>query len=130
MNDKKRILFVDDDELILSCFQRLLGRRFTVDIAEGSAQALRAIETQGPYAVVVSDMRMPGMNGLELLTRAKQAAPQTIGVLMSGNGEFDAVGQAVREGIVFKVVQKPCATEQLLAVLEEALVQHQGAMAV
>ena len=123
MNDKKRILFVDDDELILSCFQRLLGRRFVIDVAAGPAQALQAIETNAPYAAVVTDMRMPGMSGLELLTRAKQTSPETIGVLMSGNTELDELDQALRDRTVFKVVHKPFPADELIAILDEALMQ-------
>jgi DNA-binding NtrC family response regulator len=121
MSDKKRILFVDDDELILSCFQRLLSRRFDVEVADGSAQGLIAVESKGPYSIVVTDMNMPGMNGLELLARARQVCPATIGILMSGNADADAVDQAVRDGIVSRVMNKPFPANQLINVLEEIL---------
>jgi len=126
MKETNRILFVDDDELILLCFARVLGQRFTLDVAWGSAEALRMIDLRGPYAVVVSDMSMPGMSGLELLKRAKQAAPETIGLLMSGNAESEALENAVRDGIVLKVLQKPFDVKEMIATLEEALVQYEG----
>ena len=128
MNDKKRILFVDDDDLVLSCFQRILGRRFSLDVAANATEALLAIEANGPYSIVVTDMRMPGMSGLELLTVAKQASPETTGVLMSGNPELDDLDQAVSGGVIYKVLQKPFPSETLIALLEEILTQQDIAL--
>lgn len=127
MSKSRRILFVDDDELILSCFERLLGRRFDLDVAESPEQALEAVSTRGPYAVVVSDMGMPGMNGIELLSKVKQACPDTVGMLLSGNAEFDEADEAARQGIVFRLIQKPCPTEELIQILEEALARYESA---
>lgn len=125
MNETTRILFVDDEELLLSCFQRTLGRQFDLDIAAGPDQALEALSARGPYAVVVSDMRMPGMNGVELISRIKQLSPHTVGLLLSGNVQSDETDQAVRNGTVFRVVQKPCPHEEMVAFLEESLAQYE-----
>jgi DNA-binding NtrC family response regulator len=130
MRDKKRILFVDDDELILSCFQRLLSRRFDLDVADGSAEALVAIEGKGPYSIVVTDMNMPGMNGLELLARAKRVCPATIGILMSGNTEIHDLEHALRDRIVSKVLNKPFPANSLVDVLEDLLDQDGTALEV
>lgn len=127
MSKKRLILFVDDEELVLLCFERLLGRRFDLEFAGGPDQALEAVSTRGPYAVVVSDMGMPGMNGIELLSKVKQACPDTVGLLLSGNAEFDEADEAIRQGIVFRLVQKPCPTEELIQILEEALARYESA---
>src|SRR5215472_17365310 len=102
MEDK--VLIVDDDDLFLACFQRMLSRHFALDTASGPSEALHAISTKGPYAVIVSDMRMPGMKGQELLTKAKELMPDTIGILLSGNVE-DTEAEA-RYSKFFRVVAK------------------------
>src|SRR6185436_19621035 len=98
MSKTMRILFVDDDEFILYCFERMLGRTFDIDVAAGPHRALEAIKARGPYAVVVSDMRMPEMNGLELLSRIEQIHPDTVRVLLSGNADSEETHAAVRNG--------------------------------
>lgn len=124
MTSSSRVLFVDDDALILSCFQRLLGRRFDLHCALGPQEALHALETQGPFAVVVSDMKMPGLSGLELLQKAKHLSPGVVGLVLSGNTEIDCLDDAVRSGMVYRIVQKPCPHGELTKILEEALAQH------
>jgi DNA-binding NtrC family response regulator len=72
-----KILFVDDEPAILDAYRRLLHREFAVDTAGGGEQVLALIREQGPYAVVISDMRMPGVNGAQFLAQARQATPDT-----------------------------------------------------
>lgn len=125
MSDRKRVLLVDDDPQILSCYERLLENRFELDIASGPGMAVELIETRGPYAVVVSDLRMPGMSGLELLWKTKQISPQTVGILMSGSIEFDAVTHSIDQGIAFRLIEKPCVPTELIQLIEEALTHYQ-----
>jgi DNA-binding NtrC family response regulator len=125
MSEKKRVLLVDDDPQILFCFERLLTNHFDLDVASGPGMALEFIETRGPYAVVVTDLQMPGMSGLELLWKAKQISPQTVGVLMSGNFESDNVTDSIDKGIAYRLVEKPCLPTELIQVIEEALTHHE-----
>jgi len=67
MKPELKILLVDDEPNVLAAFQRNLRQRFALDTAQSGAEALRKIEQHGPYAVIVADMQMPEMNGLELL---------------------------------------------------------------
>ena len=82
MTDK--ILFVDDEPAVLDAYKRLLHREFDVNTALGGEEALLAIHEHGPYAVVISDMRMPGMNGAQLLAQVCRTAPDTIRMLLTG----------------------------------------------
>src|SRR5437879_12973050 len=82
---EEKVLFVDDDDLVLACFQRMLSRHFKVDTAPGPWEGLHAISTTGPYCVVVSDMRMPRLNGIQFLSKAKEVTPDTVGIILSGN---------------------------------------------
>jgi DNA-binding NtrC family response regulator len=118
MQDK--ILIVDDDDLVLSCFERLLGRQFNIETARGPYAALDAIAARGPYAVVLSDLRMPGMNGVQLLEKAKRVSPNTVGVVLSGN----VVSGEITSDAVYKVLDKPCPTIVLTNALTEAISRH------
>ena len=80
----EKVLFVDDEQDILDGCQRLLRKEFNVSVALGEQQGLAAIEQYGPFAVVVSDMRMPGMNGAEFLAQVRKKAPDTIRMLLTG----------------------------------------------
>lgn len=120
-----RILLVDDDENLLSGLHRMLRRRFDLDVALGGAQALQAMELHGPYAVLVADMQMPGMNGVELLKKVRESWPDTIRLMLTGNLDQHTAMEAINQGQVFRFLTKPCSPEDLGQVLEAALRQHQ-----
>src|SRR4029453_17780204 len=84
---KEKILLVDGERLVPDSFRRMLSTRFGVETACGPDEALGAIASNGPYAVVLSDFRMPGLNGVELLQKIKILNPSTVGILLSGNAE-------------------------------------------
>jgi len=123
MAAKKQILFVDDDELILSCYRRLLARHFTVETALGPVKAIEALK-EGPFAVVASDLRMPGMSGIELLKKVKIESPETVGILVTGNGESYDAEVSDHKDLIFKLLSKPCATVELISAIEESLEQY------
>ena len=120
----KKILCVDDDANILAGFQRNLRKQFSLDTAVGGEQGLAAIEANGPYAVIVADMQMPGMNGIQFLSRVEQRAPETVRVMLTGNADQKTAMDAVNEGHVFRFLTKPCSPEALAATLEAALGQY------
>jgi len=122
MNEK--ILFVDDDELILSSYERSLGRQFNLEIAAGPVQALEKIASAGPYAVIVSDMRMPLMNGLEMLQRTQSLSPDSIRLILTGNADLRTAIDAVNEGQLFRFLEKPCSNEVIARILTAALEQY------
>jgi DNA-binding NtrC family response regulator len=74
----EKILFVDDEPAVLEDYKRILYPEFQVDIVDGAASAFSAIEANGPYAVVNSDMRMPIMNGAEFLRKVRLTIPDTV----------------------------------------------------
>jgi DNA-binding NtrC family response regulator len=121
MNEK--ILVVDDDDLVLECYERVLSHQFTLDTAPGPWEALHALSTRGPYAVVVSDMRMPKMNGIQFLTKAKELVPDIVGILLSGNFGSDEA-DSIPKDLVFKVLEKPLPFNQLIGFVREALAYH------
>jgi ActR/RegA family two-component response regulator/GGDEF domain-containing protein len=124
-----KILFVDDEPLVLDGYMRLLHREFEVDTALGGEQGLAEIQGSGPYAVVISDMRMPGMNGAEFLARVRQKAPDTVRMLLTGFADIDAAIHAVNEGNIFRYLTKPCDRETLVKAINMGLAQYRSVIA-
>lgn len=122
MNEK--ILLVDDEPAVLQGYQRLLHRDFKIHIAVGGTEALAAIAKDGPYAVVVSDMRMPGMDGIQLLTRIKAESPDTTRIMLTGNADIETAMTAINEGNIFRILVKPCPKELLARTLKAGLEQN------
>ena len=117
------ILLVDDDVRVVSALQRSLYRDYRIEIAAGPADALDAI-AQTSYAVVVSDLQMPGMSGVDLLATVKEASPDTVRILLTGKADLDTAIAAVNEGNVFRFLTKPCPQGLLKRTLDAALAQH------
>ena len=115
---KERILFVDDDPNILEAYKRKLQHILQVSTAEGAHTGLREIEKRGPFAVVIADMHMPLMNGLEFLARVREIAPDAVRMMLTGNADINVAMQAVNEGHVFRFLTKPCPSK----VMGESLV--------
>lgn len=122
MTDK--ILCVDDDANILEGYQRGLRRRFHIDTALGAEPALAAIDARGPYAVVVSDMRMPGTDGVQLLSEVRERAPDSVRIMLTGFADLQTAIEAVNEGNIFRFLTKPCAPEALAKALSAGIEQH------
>jgi len=121
----RKILFVDDEENVLRGFERTLRSQFEMDTAVGTQQGLAAVASRGPYSVVVSDLRMPGMDGVQFLSEVRKSSPDTVRLILSGNGDFDSVVAAVNEGSIFQFLTKPIPADQLRNTLNTALKQHQ-----
>ncbi len=119
-----KVLFVDDEVDVLEGLRRTLHKEFEVHIAVGGAQALAVIEEHGPFPVVVSDMRMPGMSGAQLLARVKELAPDTVRILLTGYTDLNSAIEAVNDGHVFRFLTKPCPKELLVRSIAEAVEQY------
>jgi ActR/RegA family two-component response regulator len=122
MNNK--ILFVDDEQAVLEGYKRTLHRDFEIDAESGGELALQAIQDRGPYAVVVSDMRMPNMDGVQFLSRVRQISPDTVRLVLTGHADIQSAMDAVNQGYLFRFLAKPCDKETLSKALTAALVQH------
>lgn len=118
-----RVLCVDDEPQVLASLKNVLRRRFDVTTAEGGLDGLRSLTQAGPFTVVVSDFRMPGMNGAEFLRRVRDIAPDTIRILLTGQANLDDTISAVNEGYIFRFLGKPCPPPVLLKALDGAVEQ-------
>lgn len=109
-----RILCVDDEPNVLAGLRRTLRRTCDVTIALGAAAAIEVISTGGPFAVIVSDLSMPEMDGIEFLRWVSEHAPNTAGILLTGNANLSAAIAAVNAGFIFRFLTKPCPSPELL----------------
>lgn len=121
----EKVLFVDDDPNILAGIQRQLRRSFTVETALGGEQALKVLSEKGPFSVVVSDLRMPGMDGIQFLACVREAAPDTVRMMLTGNADLTAAIEAVNEGHIFRFLTKPCEPQTLTNALASGVRQYQ-----
>jgi response regulator RpfG family c-di-GMP phosphodiesterase len=120
----EKILCVDDDANVLQGYQRGLRKQFHIETALGGKEALEAIASNGPFAVIVSDMRMPGMDGVQLLTTAKQRAPDSVRMMLTGHGDQQTAIEAVNEGNIFRFLTKPCPPETFAKALTAGIAQY------
>ena len=117
MSDRKRILFVDDEARILEGLRRMLRvmrSQWDMMFAGSAAEALQELETR-PYDVIVSDMRMPGMHGADLLESVKRKYPRMVRIALSGQTSKEEVLRAV--GPVHQYLPKPCDADTLKATI-------------
>ena len=120
-----RIMFVDDEALVLSSFRRTVGSRFDCVFAQGAAEALSELCQDPGIAVIVTDMRMPGMDGITFIQQARQVAPQSSYIMLTGNADLETAIGAVNRGEVFRFLNKPCPPETLQNALNAALRQYE-----
>ena len=116
---RMRILFVDDDERVLNALRALFRNDYEVFTAENGAAGLALVKVES-IPVVVSDQRMPGMTGVEMLRELRKVAPQTVRLLLTGYSDLAALVGSINEGEVFRFVKKPWDNEEIRAMVGEA----------
>ncbi len=120
-----RLLCVDDEPHVLAGLERTLFDYFDVTTAESGAEGLEIIaEEEEPFAVIMSDMRMPEMNGARFLAAARERSGDSVRVLLTGQSEMEAAISAVNEGGIFRFLMKPCPHDRLVQSLRDAVTQH------
>jgi DNA-binding NtrC family response regulator len=120
---------VDDEPNVLAAFRRQLRTCFDIETAEGPELGLQTLRENGPFAVVLSDPRMPGMNGPQFLAAVKQLVPDTVRMMLTGQAGLNDAVAAANEGNIFRFLTKPCPQEVLFKALEAALEQYRQVMA-
>ncbi len=125
MSTKPRILCVDDEENILKAIQRSLRKKYEIETAISGQEGLDVLASNGPFDVVVSDMKMPEMNGATFLRHVRQKYPDTVRMLLTGFADMDTVVTAVNEGYIYRFLAKPCSAGVLADAIDGAVRQHQ-----
>ena len=125
-----KVLCVDDDANVLRLFQAIgtqqteALRHFEIETVQSAEQALVAVAANGPYAVIVSDMQMPGMNGIQLLGQVRQFAPHTVRMMLTGCADLQVAMDAVNDGNIFRFLTKPCLPQALVKAIEAGIEQY------
>lgn len=121
---KDKILLVDDEPNVLAGYKRGLRQRFDVFTAEGGEKGLESISAHGPFCVIVSDMRMPVMDGVEFLKKVKRVSPESTRMMLTGNADQETAMKAVNIGAIFRFLTKPCPSNELTAALALGIRQY------
>lgn len=121
----RKVLFVDDEPNVLQSIRRSLCKNFDIETAESGQQGLDMLAANGSYAVIVSDMRMPKMSGVEFLAEAKRRAPDSIRMMLTGNADQQTAVDAVNVGDIFRFMNKPCDGEELSDALTRGIRQYE-----
>ncbi|HEU4590712.1 MAG TPA: HD domain-containing phosphohydrolase [Steroidobacteraceae bacterium] len=123
-NAKPRVLFVDDEQRLLEGIATLLRREYEVHVATSGPEALQKLDELKDVAVVVSDFRMPRMDGATFLHEAIQRAPLATRILLTGEAGVEGAKEAVNKGQIFRFLTKPCPTDQLRIALDAGIAQY------
>jgi serine phosphatase RsbU (regulator of sigma subunit) len=121
---KDKVLLVDDDAMVLAGLKRQLRNQFSIDTALSGEDALNQVQQNGPYAVIVSDFMMPGMNGIEFLSRVKKSNPDTVRMMLTGAADMPTAIRAVNEGSIFQFHPKPCPADTLCQAIQTAIAEY------
>jgi len=119
-----RVLFVDDEPNILDGIRRQLRKKLVIETATSGEEGLQKIAESAPFAVVVSDMRMPGINGSQFLAEVRKTSPDSVRMILSGQAELESTIEAVNEGHIFGFLTKPCSSESLFAAVDAGIEQY------
>lgn len=124
-----KVFLVDDDANLLSALARQFRKRFDLLTAEGGEETLEHSFKDDPVAVVVSDMRMPDMDGLELLQEVRKISPDTVRIMLTGNADQKTALDAINQGSIFRFYSKPCPPEVLAEGIEEGIAEYKRVVA-
>ncbi len=119
-----KVLFVDDDTSLLRTIERNLCMDLDMAVAAGGQAALDLIPSDGPFSVIIVDMRMPGMDGIETIKAAREIAPNAIYMMLTGNQDTATAVRAVNDGQVFRYLNKPCEVAEIKNAIKAAQTQY------
>jgi DNA-binding NtrC family response regulator len=122
------VLFVDDEQRVLTSMRAMFRRDYNVLVANSGQEALEIVRSR-PVDVVVSDQRMPGMTGVEVLREVKTLAPRATRILLTGYADLSAIEASINEAEVFRYLMKPCGSQELKEVIALAATAASGSAA-
>ncbi|MDP2834744.1 MAG: EAL domain-containing protein [Pseudomonadota bacterium] len=124
IQEERVLLLVDDEENILNALTRVLHEEgYRILRADRPRAALDLLATH-PVGVIISDQRMPEMNGIELLRKVRKLHPDTVRIMLTAHAEQQVIAAAINEGAVYKFIFKPWTDEQLRTHVREAFRKH------
>lgn len=120
-----RILWVDDEASLIESMKRQLRADFDITAAHSGDEGLMIIGRSEPFSVIVSDQRMPGMDGIEFLSLVKDLSPDSVRIMLTGYAEQETAIEAVNQGQIFRFLTKPCPPHVILRTLRDSVRQHE-----
>ncbi|MBM4236491.1 MAG: response regulator [Firmicutes bacterium] len=120
----EKVLLVDDDSSVILALERKLFNSCAAVKAENGAVGLKLLQSKGPFAAIISDYRMPQMDGLQFLEEAANLAPETVRIMLTGYADLDIALQAINRGSIFRFLTKPCSDRDMLKAVDDALQQY------
>lgn len=121
----EKVLIVDDEPNLLSSCKRILrNENYELYTACGGTEGLKSFGSSGPFAVVVSDYRMPEIDGIEFLKMIKERNPDTVRMMLSGNADLNTAIDAVNKGNIFRFLNKPCPPDILSQTIKAGIDQY------
>ena len=124
MNTEETVLLVDDEERLLDGLRRQLHSKFETVTAVGGERALEKLQKDSEIAVVICDMDMPGMTGIEVLEEFSKKSPATTRIMLTENADQNFAIEAINKSHVFGFLKKPCSTDSLIESIESGLAHH------
>jgi two-component system, response regulator PhcR len=118
-DNQPQVLYVDDEDNNLSAFRAAFRRYFTIFTANSAVEARKILENNTIH-VLISDQKMPGTPGVELLGQALQKYPDQVRILLTAYSDFEVLKQAVNDGYIFKFLAKPWNDDDLKLVISQA----------
>lgn len=120
MNSNKKILYVDDEYVNLELFKINFEFDFEVFIADSARKGLEILHDSKDIDVIISDLKMPEMDGIEFIEKIKQEDPNKICILLTAFVESDVMLKAINEELIFRYVIKPWNKDDLKDIIEKA----------
>lgn len=121
-----RILIVDDEQATLNLFSSVLKDRYSIETTQSAEDAIDILRADSSFSVIVSDVYLPGMSGIDLLKQCAKLSPDTVRVSLTGAPDRGTVVDSVNEGNVFRFVSKPVRVDVLAEIIEAAVQRYEG----
>jgi len=119
------VLWVDDESSLIESMKRQLRNDFAITAAYSGDEGLKVVAANPPFAIIVSDQRMPGMDGIEFLSLVKDISPDSVRIMLTGFAEQETAINAVNQGQIFRFLTKPCPPHVVLRMLRDAARQYE-----
>ncbi|MDH5718118.1 MAG: response regulator [Spirochaetia bacterium] len=120
-----KILLVDDEQSVLEGFHRNLHKFFEIETALSSIDALHILrKSETPFKVIVSDLKMPTIDGIEFFNKVKEIYPDITRIMLTGKADLEDAAKAVNQGNIFRFLTKPCPIEDLKTTIEAGIYQY------
>ena len=123
---KHSVLYVDDETINLELFKLNFEDEYDILTAESGEEALKKLQITDNVKVIISDLKMPGMNGLELISKIKDLSPEKVCIMLTAFADTDVMMKAINEELIYRYILKPWKRNDLYQTINNALEKYEG----